>query len=92
MRAIDLNSGRFDALVAWPVMVSPSYVDLLASHQGEALVILAYYGALIHPCRDHWVFQDGGNFLISSVTEFLGPPWHEWLEWPRQALAISPQE
>lgn len=92
MRAIDLNNGRLDALVAWPVMVSLNYVDLLASHQGEALVILAYYGALIYPCRDHWVFQDGGHFLISSVTESLGPSWHEWLEWPRQALASSPQE
>lgn len=92
MRAIDLNSGRLDALVAWPVMVSLDYVDLLASHQGEALVILAYYGALIHPFRDHWVFQDGGYFLISLVAESLGPSWHEWLEWPRQALASSPHK
>ncbi|KAF3395809.1 hypothetical protein F1880_007088 [Penicillium rolfsii] len=86
MVALDSGKGELDALVAWPVIISPQYVDLVASHQGEALVILAYYGALIHPSRDHWVFQDGGRFLIESVTQFLGPAWHEWLEWPRKAL------
>lgn len=87
MTALDSENGQLEALVAWPVMISPEYVDLVASHQGEALVILAYYGALIHPSRDHWVFQDGGRFLIESVTQFLGPTWHEWLEWPWKALA-----
>lgn len=87
MTALDSENGQLEALVAWPVMISPEYVDQVASHQGEALVILAYYGALIHPSRDHWVFQDGGRFLIESVTQFLGPTWYEWLEWPWKALA-----
>jgi hypothetical protein len=86
MTTLDSEDSRLDTLVAWPVMISPKYVDLIASHEGEALVILAYYGALIHPSRDHWVFQDGGRFLIESVTRFLGPAWHEWLEWPWKAL------
>jgi hypothetical protein len=86
MTALESEDGRLNGLVAWPVMISPQYVDLVSSHQGEALVILAYYGALIHPSRDYWVFQDGGRFLIESVTQFLGPAWHEWLEWPWKAL------
>lgn len=86
MTALESENGQLDALVAWPVMISPEYVDLVALHQGEALVILAYYGALIHPSRNLWIFQDGGRFLIESVTQFLGPAWHEWLEWPRKAL------
>ncbi|CEJ60490.1 Putative Sterol uptake control protein 2 [Penicillium brasilianum] len=86
MTALDSEKERLGALVAWPVIVSPDYVDLVASHQGEALVILAYYGALIHPSRNHWVFQDGGQFLIESVTQYLGPAWHDWLEWPWKAL------
>jgi hypothetical protein len=88
MAAIDFKKEhlRVHALVAWPVMVSPKYVDLVASNQGEALVILAHYGALVHSCRDSWVFQDGGQFLIESITQFLGPPWREWLEWPWKAL------
>lgn len=88
MAAIDSKKERLrlHALIAWPVMMSPKYVDLVGSHRGEALVILAYYGALIHPCRDNWVFQDGGQFLIESITQFLGPSWREWLEWPWKAL------
>lgn len=86
MTALDSKYERLDALVAWPVMVSPKYVDLIASRQGEALVILAYYGALVHPSRGHWVFQDGGQFLIESVTQYLGHAWSEWLEWPWKAL------
>ncbi|KAJ5381328.1 uncharacterized protein N7496_003756 [Penicillium cataractarum] len=86
MTALDSENERLGALVAWPVMISTSYVDLVASHQEEALVILAYYGALIHPSRNNWMFQDGGQFLIESVTQHLGPAWHEWLEWPRKTL------
>jgi hypothetical protein len=86
MTALDSEKERLGALVAWPVIIPPNYVDLVASHQGEALVILAYYGALIHPSRNEWVFQDGGQFLIESVTQYLGPAWHDWLEWPWKAL------
>ncbi|KAJ5605491.1 hypothetical protein N7510_008272 [Penicillium lagena] len=90
MTAIDTGSSRnggIGALVAWPVLVPREYVKLVAARQGEALVILAHYGALIHPSREKWMFQDGGEFLIKSVRQYLGPSWQEWLGWPLGMLA-----
>jgi hypothetical protein len=89
MAAIDAGTSRnlsIHALVAWPVLVPREYVKLLAALQGEALVILAHYGALIHPFREKWMFQDGGEFLIKSILQYLGPSWQEWLGWPLGVL------
>ncbi|KAJ6029891.1 uncharacterized protein N7446_001046 [Penicillium canescens] len=36
-----------DALVAWPVLVPREYIDMVSERKGEALVILAYFGALV---------------------------------------------
>ncbi|KAJ5908504.1 hypothetical protein N7495_001186 [Penicillium taxi] len=82
VKANSFYSGGFTALTAWPVLVPREYVDLLSARHGEALVILAYYGALVHTGRQSWMFQDGGQFLIRSVFQYLGPSWSEWLEWP----------
>lgn len=87
MPVLNSTSGHLNILVAWPVMVSWDYVDLIALRQEVALVILAYFGALVYLFRADWVFQDGGQFLIESTTQYLGPTWQEWLEWPRKAMA-----
>ncbi|PKY08354.1 hypothetical protein P168DRAFT_308406 [Aspergillus campestris IBT 28561] len=73
-------------IIAWPVLVSPSYIDLLMHGRPEALVILACYGALLHRFSELWIFGDGGRFLIESVGEFLGSEWEGWLGWPRDVL------
>ncbi|KAJ5106233.1 hypothetical protein N7456_002908 [Penicillium angulare] len=71
---------------AWPVIVGADYVDLLSSHQPEALVILAHYAVLLHLRRDNWMFGDGGKYLIESISQFLGPAWENWLSWPVKNL------
>ncbi|OQD88415.1 hypothetical protein PENANT_c004G00401 [Penicillium antarcticum] len=85
----DLNEHSIDALVAWPVLVPREYIDLVAERKGEALVILAYFGALLDTQRDKWVFCDGGRYLVDSISQYLGLQWREWLEWPVQALVHS---
>ncbi|KAJ5775287.1 uncharacterized protein N7511_000298 [Penicillium nucicola] len=85
----DLKAYSIDALVAWPVLVSRDYIHLVAERKGEALVILAYFGALLDTQRDKWVFCDGGRFLVDSVSHYLGSQWEEWLEWPQQTLVHS---
>jgi hypothetical protein len=82
----DLRGHGVDALVAWPVLVPREYIDLITERKGEALVILAYFGALVDTQRHKWVFCDGGRYLVDSISRYLGPLWGEWLEWPKQAL------
>lgn len=70
----------------WAVIVPSEFVKLIEQRQPEALVIIAYYGVLIHNARDFWVFGDAGAFMIRSITRFLGSYWAEWLAWPNEVL------
>lgn len=81
------GANNVDVLMAWSVLVPDGFVTLMSERQEVALVIFAYYGALIHKYRDQWVFCDGGEYLINSISEYLGSQWEEWLRWPRQSLA-----
>jgi hypothetical protein len=80
------GANSLDALVAWTLLVPPEYIDLLAERRGEALVILAHYGALVNTHRQQWLFGDGGEYLVRSISQYLGPDWEEWLHWPQQIL------
>ncbi|KAE8366835.1 hypothetical protein BDV27DRAFT_85826 [Aspergillus caelatus] len=80
------QGGNITEITAWPILVSPEYIDLLAVRCPEALVVLAYYAACLHARRDMWAFGDGGRFLVESIITYLGSDWAEWLDWPARAL------
>ncbi|KAJ5165413.1 uncharacterized protein N7500_007243 [Penicillium coprophilum] len=83
------GNNSLDVLIAWPVLVSREYIDLVAQRKGEALVILAHFGALVDTHKHSWVFCDGGEYLVDSISQYLGSQWEEWLQWPRQSLAAT---
>lgn len=80
---------RFIVVQEWPVRVSAAYADLLSERRPEALVILAYYGVLVHQARDCWLAGGAGSYLIRSITAHLGAYWAEWLQWPNFMLDAS---
>jgi hypothetical protein len=80
------STRRFIVIQEWPVRVPAGYVELLEQRQPEALVILAYYGVLLHRAKEHWALGDAGSYLIRSITRHLGTYWAEWLSWPNAVL------
>ncbi|KAL2850186.1 hypothetical protein BJY01DRAFT_135967 [Aspergillus pseudoustus] len=80
---------KMHGALAWPVILSVEYTDMLVQRRPEALVILAHYAISLHACREMWVFGDGGEFLIRSIDRYLGGEWAEWMEWPTRALGVS---
>jgi len=64
---------------AWPVRISAEYLDMLRSRQPEALVIMAYWGLLLHREQDFWIFGKGGQSLIEAVQNYLGAYWDNWI-------------
>lgn len=74
----------------WLSMVRPEYTELLVARRPEALVIFAYYGAMIH-CyhRDLWLVGESGKHIIELVTRSLGEDWTHWLQWPHQIVQFS---
>lgn len=49
------SSRRIIVVQEWPVRLPVGYVDLLEQRRPEVLVILAYYGVLLHRARDYWL-------------------------------------
>ncbi|KAF5709232.1 hypothetical protein FGLOB1_6007 [Fusarium globosum] len=80
------NRRRFDAAIAFCLDVDDEYLELLKKRQPEALVILAFFAVLLHWNRSTWIFGDGGQYLIQSITAHLGLHWAEWLQWPNSML------
>jgi hypothetical protein len=85
-RLPSLSKAQAPMVLVWPVLVSPTYVDLLRRQEPEALAILAHYAVLLHRARDIWIIGDGGRFLIESISESLGHEWEEWLKFPKLSL------
>ena len=68
------------------VGVGAEFVDVLSKHRPEALVILAYYGVLLHRCRGFWAFGNAGASMIRAISGNLGSYWQETLAWPLYVL------
>ncbi|PPJ52822.1 hypothetical protein CBER1_11299 [Cercospora berteroae] len=97
-KAIDLLQSAFDichnldeddylqAVSAFSVKLEADFVAVLRKHRPEALLILAYYGILLHRCRTFWAFCDAGSYMIHDIAEHLGAYWRDALSWPLQEL------
>lgn len=80
------DTRRMTALQEWPIRISTEYIQLLQQRRPEALVVLAYYGVLLHYAREYWAVGDSGRVLVSSISSHLGDYWANWLAWPQQEV------
>ncbi|KAF4445880.1 sterol uptake control protein 2 [Fusarium austroafricanum] len=83
------QSLNVQAASGFPVRLSDEFVQPLRKHRPEALLVLAYYGVLLHRCRHTWLFGDSGAFLIHLIADHLGSYWKEALRWPLEELEID---
>ncbi|OHW92849.1 upc2-like protein [Colletotrichum incanum] len=89
-RNTNLPPGRRHSTVQeWSIRVPKEYVNLLDQRRPEALVVLAYWGALLHHVRDCWAFANAGKTLVQSVATHLGSYWSNWLAWPQETVETT---
>ncbi|TEA10386.1 Sterol uptake control protein 2 [Colletotrichum sidae] len=80
---------RISTVQEWSVRVPTAFVSLLDQRRPEALVVLAYWGALLHYCRGYWAYAGAGRTLVRSISAHLGSYWSEWLAWPQETVEGS---
>ena len=80
------QSTNLQAASAFPVVLSEDYIETVRKNRPEALLVLAYYGVLLHRCRRVWLVGDSGAFLIRLIAGHLGSYWQDALRWPLQEL------
>ncbi|KPM34701.1 hypothetical protein AK830_g11875 [Neonectria ditissima] len=83
------SDDHIHAVTALPVLLTAEYVDALRKHRPEALLVLAYYGVLVHRCRNSWIVGDAGAAVIRLIADYLGTFWAEPLRWPLEVLSTE---
>ncbi|KXH62955.1 Upc2 protein [Colletotrichum salicis] len=63
---------RYSTVQEWSTRVPTEYVNLLDQRRPEALVVLAYWGVLLHKARECWAFGGAGRTIVRSITAYLG--------------------
>lgn len=69
------------AVYSWAGLVSHEFVDLVILRRPEALVILAYYCALVKRLDSCWYFAGVGQAMLGSIEEALTLEWQPWIRW-----------
>ncbi|KAI3390964.1 hypothetical protein diail_8299 [Diaporthe ilicicola] len=67
---------------AWPCLAHEAVLDLLCNKTPEALLMLAYYGVLMHQHRHFWTYANVGHVLVRTIARYLGPDWQHFMIWP----------
>lgn len=81
----DDESGEMHSLRlvhAWPCLAHEAVLDLLCNKTPEALLMLAYYGVLMHQHRDFWIYANVGRILVRTIARYLGADWQHFMAWP----------
>lgn len=81
-----VSARRSASIMTFPVHVSAEFTAMIDQQKPEALIILAFYAVLLHWCRNAWIVEDAGRFIIESIAERLQGYWSQWLAFPISAL------
>lgn len=66
-----------------------AYFTRLHQRQPQALVIFAYFGALLHGLNKFWFLEGWGREVVQVIDEILGDYWRPWMQWPRDTVGLS---
>ncbi|KAI0129602.1 hypothetical protein BJ170DRAFT_281748 [Xylariales sp. AK1849] len=74
-------------VTVWPMSCSSDFTRLLIGKRPEALVVFAYYGAMLYQYfQDLWIVGDSGKHIVRMIRTFLGPAWFPCLQWPMEVV------
>ncbi|KAI9163420.1 Sterol uptake control protein [Paramyrothecium foliicola] len=62
------------------------YFTLLHQRQPAALILYAFFGALLHGLDRYWFLRGWGRGIVEVVDELLGSYWRPWISWPLQVV------
>jgi hypothetical protein len=79
----------FSLINAWPSVLKPEFWELLEANAPVALLVLAYFAALMSLRPNLWWFALWPNLLFDRIEESLDEEWREALAWPKKVVEAS---
>jgi hypothetical protein len=80
------NPQRITLSYLFLTLIDRRYMELVASRNQMALVILAYYAIILHRQRHRWWVNDAGVQLLKEVKECLNEDFAALVKWPEERL------
>ena len=65
------------------------YFTRLHQRQPPALILYAYFGALLHNMDGFWFMEGWGRDVVQVVDELLGDYWISLMKWPKGVVGIT---
>jgi len=81
-QSADKGRSAIAIMFIWPAHVHADFMDLLDMREPKALVILAYYAAMLRVRGDTWWVKGWGRLILDYVRQ-AQHDYDEWLEWPQ---------
>jgi hypothetical protein len=66
-----------------------AFFELLHQRQPPALILFAFFGALLHTLDDCWLMEGWGRDIVEVVDDLLGSYWRSWITWPAQVVRLD---
>jgi len=87
------DDGRMDGvrprnhlIMAWLYLLDSEFLAAAQAKQPIALIIVAYYAALLHQLNHCWLMYDWGLHLMDGVGKHLPAEYKHWLDWPAAVM------
>ncbi|KAF7914574.1 uncharacterized protein EAF01_000980 [Botrytis porri] len=91
IRKITVDRGSMSPIIAglmWPSRISSDFVILLTQRNPLAVLILAYFGVLLHRLDSFWFFRGWGKHLIETSVSILGDSYADLLAFPKASVRL----
>jgi len=73
----------------WLFHISNEFLEQLDAGTPDAMLLLAYFGVMVHGVKDLWHYEGLGRAIVESCqAQLQGQACHEdylsWMEWPME--------
>ncbi|KAM5345676.1 hypothetical protein ACJ41O_011537 [Fusarium nematophilum] len=72
------------------IFAPQEYFTLLHQRQPPALILYAFFGALLSTLDDCWFMEGWGRDIVEVVDDLLGNYWRSWIAWPSEVTGFCP--
>ncbi|KAK6585074.1 hypothetical protein PZA11_001801 [Diplocarpon coronariae] len=77
------------SLFWWPTKCSTEYMSLLGAQKPEAMLVLAYYCAMLHRRDSRWWIKGWPEYMVHVVQRRLCGKMSHLMRWPLETMGVE---
>ncbi|KAK2630621.1 hypothetical protein QTJ16_001441 [Diplocarpon rosae] len=80
------------SLFWWPTRFSDDFMSFLGAQKPEAMLVLAYYCAMLHRRDSRWWIKGWPEYMVRVVQQRLSGKMSHLMRWPLEAMGMDSRE